>query len=79
MNVPAAEVQYVISLDEAFWGDTLVAITMASTNWFESVEFIESVCGHFLSLRYAIPPSRDQLVFAYHDSQAPFAPVCDAR
>jgi hypothetical protein len=50
-----------------------------STNWFESVKFIESVCRHFLSLRYAIPPSRDQLVFAYHDSQAPFAPFCDAR
>jgi len=50
-----------------------------STNWFESVKFIESVCGHFFGLRYAIPPGRDQPVFAYHDSQAPFAPPCDAR
>jgi hypothetical protein len=29
MNIPAAELQYVISLEEVFWGGTLVAITMA--------------------------------------------------
>jgi len=29
MTIPAAESQYVISLEEIFWGGTLVAITMA--------------------------------------------------
>ena len=29
MTIPAAESQYVISLQEIFWGGTLVAITMA--------------------------------------------------
>jgi hypothetical protein len=29
MNIPAVESQYVISLEEIFWGGTLVGITMA--------------------------------------------------